>query len=211
MKFISKWFNRGAEFIVATMLAAMFLVFLVQIASRYSSKLAPSVPVGFISDFMAGIHPLGWTVEFLLVLWLWIVFFGNAFVVRDKDHVTFDILYLSAPKRVRKVMALTSAAAMVAAMAWAFLPTWDYIDWLKIRKAATLRNPIADWGIPGLDAKKIPLRTIFSIYGIFMVAVIARYTWRFIDILRKGPPDDEHELIDHDPKGVAIQHGDEAK
>ena len=97
------------------------------------------------------------------------------------------------------------------AMAWAFLPTWDYIDWLKIRKAATLRNPIADWGIPGLDAKKIPLRTIFSIYGIFMLAVIARYTWRFVDILRKGPPDDDHELIDHDPKGVAIQHGDEAK
>jgi len=210
MKFISKWFTRAAEFIAAAMLAAMFFVFLLQIATRYSSKLAPSIPIEFISNYMSTVEPLRWTVELLLILWLWIVFFGNAFIVRERDHVTFDIFYLSAPRRVRQFLGLFSAAAIVVVMAWAFLPTWDYIDWMKMRKATTIRNPFADWGIPGLDVKKIPLRTIFSIYGIFMLALIARYTWRFVDILRNGPPDQDHELVDHDKDAPAISHGDEA-
>ena len=45
MDTIIKWFTRGAEFIAATMLGAMFLTFLVQIFSRYALA-----------------TPLGWTV-----------------------------------------------------------------------------------------------------------------------------------------------------
>ena len=64
-------------------------------------------------------------------------------------------------------------------MGWALLPTWDYIDWMKIRKTTTVKNP--------LSGQKIPLRTIFSIYAIFMVALILRYGWRFVTVLRQGP------------------------
>ncbi len=39
------------------------------------------------------------------------MFFGNAFIVRDKDHVAFDIFYLMAPNRLRRVLALISVAA----------------------------------------------------------------------------------------------------
>jgi C4-dicarboxylate transporter DctQ subunit len=35
----------------------------------------------------------GWTLEFCLLLWVWMIFAGCAFVVRDEDHVTFDVLY----------------------------------------------------------------------------------------------------------------------
>ena len=157
-----KWFVRGAEFIAAAMLAAMFFTFLLQIFSRYVLQ-----------------TPFGWTLELCLTLWVWIVFFGNAFIVRERDHVTFDIFYLAAPRRVRQVLALVSAAGIAAGMIWALLPTWDYVDWMKIRKSATL---------------KIPLRTIFSIYAVFMVAVALRYIWRFVDVLRNGPPDDDHAL-----------------
>ena len=210
MKFISKWFSRITDFIAAAMLAAMFIVFLLQIATRYSSKLAPSIPIEFISSYLASVEPLRWTVELLLILWLWIVFFGCAFIVRERDHVTFDIIYLSVPRGVRQVLALISAAVVVIAMIWALPATWDYIDFMKLRKAATVRNPIADWGIPGLDKSKIPLRTIFSIYAVFMIALIARYAWRFVDVIRNGPPDNDHELVDHDETETAIQHGDEA-
>jgi C4-dicarboxylate transporter DctQ subunit len=142
------------------MLAAMFLTFLLQIFSRYVL-----------------LEPFGWTLELCLTLWIWIVFFGNAFVVNERDHVTFDIFYLAATRRVQRVLALISAAAIVAGMAWAILPTWDYIDWMKIRKSATL---------------KIPMRTVFSIYAVFMAAVAARYAWKFIQVLRKGPPEPPH-------------------
>lgn len=185
MNSISKWFIRGAEGVAATMLAAMFFTFLLQIFSRYVL-----------------VTPFGWTLEFCLILWVWIVFFGNAFLVREKDHVTFDIFYLVAPRGVQKVLALISAAAIVAGMVWSFLPTWDYIDWMKIRKTATVENPFTD--------KKIPLRTVFSIYAVFMIAVIVRYAWRFIDIQRHGPPGGEHEIPGHEHEAPSIQQGDEA-
>ncbi len=175
---LKKWFTHGSEFIAAGMLAAMFLTFLLQIFSRYVL-----------------LTPFGWTLELCLTLWIWLVFFGNAFVVRERDHVTFDIFYLMAPSRVRRVLALISAAAIAGGMIWAFLPTWDYIDWMKIRKSATL---------------KIPLRTVFSIYAIFMIAVAARYIWRFIDILRNGPPDSDHDIPGHEPELPAIRHGEDA-
>lgn len=180
-----KWFTRGSEFIAAMLLAAMFVTFLLQIFSRYVLE-----------------TPFGWTLELCLILWVWIVFFGNAFVVRERDHVTFDVLYLAMPRNVRQTLSLISAAAIIIGMGWALLPTWDYIDWMKIRKTTTVKNPVT--------GNKIPLRTIFSVYAIFMVAIIARAIWRFAQVLRHGPPDQDHDLLGHDPEPPAIQQGDEA-
>lgn len=174
---VISWFTRGAEFIAATMLAAMFLTFLLQIFSRYVLQ-----------------QPFGWTLELCLTLWVWIVFFGNAFIVRDRDHVTFDIFYLAGSRRVRQVLALVSAAAVATGMIWSLLPTLDYIDWMKMRKSATL---------------KIPLRDVFSIYAVFMVVVALRYLWRIVDVIRNGPPDDEHAIPGHEPEPPAIRHGDD--
>ena len=162
MNRIGTWLSRGAEFIVATLLAAMFLTFLLQIFARYVL-----------------LTPFGWTLELCLILWIWIVFFGCAFVVRHNEHVTFDIFYNAAPERLRRILALIICASIVIGMGWALLPTWDYIDWMKIRKTTTVKNP--------LSGQKIPLRTIFSIYAIFMVALILRYGWRFVTVLRQGP------------------------
>ncbi len=185
MKQILKYFSSGAEFIAATMLAAMFLTFLLQIFSRYVL-----------------LTPFGWTLELCLILWVWIVFFGCAFLTRERDHVTFDIFYLASPRRVRQAMALIACAAIVIGMAWALPATWDYIDWMKIRKTTTVKNPFT--------GAKIPIRTIFSIYAIFMVAVILRYAWRFVDVLRNGPPDEDHEIPGHEPDPPHIRHGDDA-
>jgi len=195
------WITRGAEFIAATMLAAMFVTFLIQIGSRYSSRLAPYIPIEGVSQAMTRIEPLGWTLELCLILWVWIVFFGNAFIVRERDHVTFDIFYLAAPRRVRQVLALVSAAAIVIAMVWSFLPTWDYIDWMKMRNTTTVREPFT--------GSKIPMRTILSVYAIFMIALILRYTWRFVTVLKDGPPDADHEIPGHEDEATALEHGDD--
>ena len=163
MHTISRWIRYSAEGIAATMLAAMFTTFLVQIFSRYVM-----------------LQPFGWTLELCLILWVWIVFFGCAFLVREQDHVTFDIFYLAAPRRIQQILSLLICMSMVIGMAWALLPTWDYIDWMKIRKTTTVENPFS--------GKKIPLRTIFSIYAVFMVALIMRYAWGFIKTIKDGPP-----------------------
>ena len=165
MRKIAGWFSNGVEFIAATMLAAMFVTFLLQIFSRYVLA-----------------SPFGWTLELCLILWVWIVFFGCAFLVKDVNHVTFDILYLAAPVKIQRFFALVSASAIFIGMAWAFLPTLDYIDWMKIRKTSTLENPFT--------GQKIPMRTIFSIYAVFMMAIIARYVWKFFKLVRRGTPDE---------------------
>jgi len=163
MKMALHWVRRVAEAITAAMLAAMFLTFLLQIFSRYVLA-----------------EPFGWTLELCLALWVWIVFFGCAFVVRDREHVSFDILYLAAPARARRVMALISAAVVAVGLLWSLLPTWDWIDFLRIKKSATL---------------KVPMRTLYSIYALFLVVVAARAIWSFVRILRSGAPEPELELL----------------
>jgi C4-dicarboxylate transporter DctQ subunit len=163
MKSIIGWLHKGAEGVAAAMLAAMFLTFILQIFSRYIL-----------------VQPFGWTLELCLTLWLWIVFWGNAFVVRNNDHVTFDVFYLSVPPGLRRVFALITAAVIAIGFAISLYPTWDYIDFLKIKKSATL---------------SIPLNQVFSIYAVFIIAVVVAYTFRFFSILRHGAPEDRRKTL----------------
>lgn len=162
MEALFRWFSRGVEGVAAAMLGALFLTFLLQIFSRYVM-----------------VQPFGWTLELCLVLWVWLVFWGNAFVVRDRDHVSFDILYLAVPAGPRKVMALISAAAIAIGLAWSFLPTWDWIAFLGIKKSPTL---------------KVPMRDIYAIYALFLIVVVLRAAWHFVHVLRHGAPDEAHEI-----------------
>ncbi len=156
MQNLLKKLNFITNSIAATLLVAIFFTFLLQIFSRY-----------FLLD------PFGWTLELCLTLWIWLVFFGNIFIVRERDHVIFNLLIESSPRKIQRIMALISAACIVIITAWAFLPTWEYVDWMAIRKSAVLR---------------IPLRTVFSIYIIFMIFLMLRYAYRFYDIYKNGYP-----------------------
>jgi len=159
---LKSWLLKGAEGVAAAMLAAMFFTFILQIFSRYVLA-----------------EPFGWTLELCLTLWIWIVFWGNAFIVRHDEHVTFDVLYHGVGPRTRRIFALLGSAAIVVGMAVSLYPTWDYIDFLKIKKSATLR---------------IPLRTIFSIYAIFIIAAVVTYGWRFLRIAIYGLSEEHPEL-----------------
>ena len=59
-------------------------------------------------------------------------------------------------------MSIISCLAIILILGWALLPTFDYIDWMKMRKTSTVRIPIT--------GEKIRLSYIFSIYGIFMIS-----------------------------------------
>mgnify|MGYP002852285070 FL=1 len=72
------------EAVSAGLLLALFLTFLVQIVARYLL-----------------LDPISWTLELSLILWIWIVFWGNAFIVNDRQHVKFDLIYLTSSVRLR--------------------------------------------------------------------------------------------------------------
>lgn len=186
MKTIFRWISRISDAIAATLLAVIFFTFLLQIATRYAPKIIDYFGLAETWPALGTIQPLGWTLELIAILWVWVIFFSCAFVVREWDHVKFDIIYLSVSRRMRTIFAIISAFAIVAGMLYALLPTLDYIDWMKIRKTSTVRNPFT--------GGKIPMRTIFSVYGAFMVVVAARYVWLAIDTFRNGPPKTELEM-----------------
>jgi len=158
---ILKRLRTFANFITATMLAVLFFTFLLQIFSRYILK-----------------APFGWTLELCLILWLWIVFFGCSFAVRDQDHVKFDIFYYATPKKVQLIFSIISAIGVIVIMGYSFLPTIDYIDWMKMRKTTTVK----------IFNNKIPLSYIFSVYGIFLLSVIIQYIWKLINLMKSGLP-----------------------
>ncbi|AXI47539.1 C4-dicarboxylate ABC transporter permease [Sulfitobacter sp. SK012] len=187
MRQVFKWLPRIAEAIAAFMLASIFLTFLLQIGSRYLPKVVDGLGLTKTLPMLAAVEPLGWTLELIGILWVWVIFFSCAFVVRERDHVRFDIVYLVVPRKVRRIFAMAAALAIVCGMIYAFLPTWDYIDWMRRRGTSTVRNPFS--------GDKIPLRSVFSIYAIFMIAIAIRYAWLFIDVWRNGPPKTELELI----------------
>ena len=159
---ILKRLRSFANFITATMLAVLFFTFLLQIFSRYILK-----------------APFGWTLELCLILWLWIVFFGCSFAVRDQDHVKFDIFYYATPKKVQLIFSIISAIGVIVIMGYSFLPTIDYIDWMKMRKTTTVK----------IFNNKIPLSYIFSVYGIFLLSVIIQYIWKLFYLMKSGLPD----------------------
>ena len=159
-----EWLGRRADDVAASLLAALFATFVVQIVARY---------------FLLPIYPtlnIGWTVELCLTLWLWSVFWGAAFCLREGDHVRFDMLYLSVGRRTRRMMAIVAALMIVAGLLMALPATWDYITFYKIKKSAVLR-----WR----------LDYVFSIYGVFAAVVILRYIWRAVALIRGRPLDEE--------------------
>jgi TRAP-type transport system periplasmic protein len=80
----ASWLRRRAENVAAAMLAVMFVAFVVQIVFRYFLNL-----------------PVGWTSELTLVMWLWLVLWGSAFVVREREAIRFDLLTAAVGKRAR--------------------------------------------------------------------------------------------------------------
>lgn len=186
MKTLQKWFTRGAEFIAAMALAAIFVTFLLGIFFRY-------VPF---------LEPIGWSVVLISLLWVWLIFFGAAFIVRETDHVTFDVFYLAVPRHVRKGLALLTAVLMIAAMVWSFPAVWDAIfgnRLMELKKIQTLRVPIT--------GGKIAVKWLFAPFVMMMVVVTLRYLWRIYTVLKYGPPATELEAIAsvEDAKGEAFR------
>ena len=153
--------RRGADYVAVGLLTAMFLSFLLQIFSRYVL-----------------VNPLGWTLEACLVTWLWLVFWSCAFLVRERDHVTLNILYLAAPARGRQVLALLASAALVAAFIVSIPATVDFVTFMKIESTSLLR---------------IRFDLLFAIYPIFLAAVAIRGITRIVRLLSPAWRDETNE------------------
>ena len=127
------------------MLAVMFAAFIIQIVFRY------------LLNF-----PIGWTQELTVVLWIWLVLWGAAFVIRENEEVRFDIIYGTASPRARRVMCVITAIALVALYGISLPAVVDYVAFMRVESSAYL---------------KVRFDLLFSIYVVFAIAIIFRYVW----------------------------------
>ncbi len=142
---LGAWLHARAENLLALMLAVMFAVFILQIVFRYVLNL-----------------PIGWTHEVSVIMWIWLILFGSAFVVSDSEEIRFDILYGAARGRVKRAMVAVTGLILVALFAISLPAVIDYITFMKVEKTAYL---------------KIRFDYLYSIYGIFALAMIVRQLW----------------------------------
>ena len=106
--------------------------------------------------------PMGWTSELTVIAWLWGVLWGAALVVREREEVRFDLLYGALGPRARRVAGICTGVAIVALYAMSLPATVDYVRFMKVERTAYL---------------KIRFDRLFSVYVLFVVAVIVRYVW----------------------------------
>ena len=151
------WLRRRAENVAAGLLAVMFIAFIVQIAFRY------------LFNF-----PIGWTSELTVVCWLWLVLWGSAFVLGEREEIRFDLLYGAAGRRTRIAMGIVFAAAVVILYGLSLEASFSYVSFMRVEKSSYLKIRM-DW--------------LFSIYLVFLVAVIGRYLWLLWQLVRGRDPE----------------------
>lgn len=93
-------------------------------------------------------------------MWLWLVLWGAAFVLRERDEIRFDVIHSLFGPRVRRGMTLVAALALVGLYGYSLPAVWDYVTFMKTQKSSYL---------------DIRFDRLFSIYPIFAIAVLIRY------------------------------------
>jgi C4-dicarboxylate transporter, DctQ subunit len=146
------WLRRRAENVAVAMLGVLFVAFIIQIVFRYFFN-----------------FPIGWTSELTVIMWLWLVLWGAAFVLKESEEIRFDLISGSVGRRMRIAVGIAAALAVLILYGASLPATWSYVTFMKVESTAYLKIRF-DW--------------LFSIYLVFAVAVMVRYLWILWHLMR---------------------------
>ena len=153
-----KWCQWAADAVGGLLFSTLFVVFIVQVVAR------------FVFD-----KPLPWTDELAVVLYIWVILWAAAFMVPEREHVVFDLVYHMAPPAVRRAMRITGHLMIGGLSAWALPASWDYIRFM------------AREGTPVLG---LPFMWVFLPFALLLMSLVARAVWQIAVIVRE-PEGDE--------------------
>lgn len=142
---VKAWLKKRAENVIVVLIAIMFISFLLQIAFRYLLN-----------------RPLGWTDEVTVLCWVWLVLWGAAFILSDKDEIRFDIVYGLVSERTRRAFTVISSLVLVVLFVVSLPASWNYVVFMKREKSAYLG---------------MRFDYLYSIYLIFAIACIVKHGW----------------------------------
>jgi C4-dicarboxylate transporter, DctQ subunit len=129
--------------------------------------------------------PVGWSSELSVITWLYMVLLGSAFWLKEGEEIRFDLVSNSVGPRTRRIIGALVAGATVVLFAMSLPATVSYVAFMKVESSSYL---------------KIRLDILFSIYVVFVVAVIVRYAWAVWTALRGETP----EEVDVTQKGYGL-------
>lgn len=119
--------------------------------------------------------PIGWTSELSVVTWLYMVLLGSAFWLKESEEIRFDLISGRLRPQGRRVVGLIVAVAAIVLFGMALPATVSYVGFMKVESSSYL---------------KIRLDILYSIYVVFAVAVIVRYLWAIVSLLRGEAPEE---------------------
>ncbi len=117
--------------------------------------------------------PIGWSSELSVIAWLWLVLWGAAVVVNESEEIRIDLLSGAVGPRTARAMEIVSGIAIVILYAASLPATLKYVAFMKVESSSYLH---------------IRFDLLFSIYVLFLVAVIVRYVRILWHLLRAGEP-----------------------
>lgn len=144
----------AAEGVASAMFAAVFVIFCAKIVGRYVEH-----------------ADLAWADEVLVILFIWIIFWTNAFVLDDRDHVRFDLVTHAVPPRVRRGMGIVRGVLFAGLFLYVAPGTIDYILFLWRERTPVLGLRL-DW--------------VYLCFGIFVLTVPLRSAWSVVSLCRPG-------------------------
>ena len=113
--------------------------------------------------------PLAWTDEAAVILYVWIILWASAFVVPEREHVVFDLLWNSVSQRARQVMQIVGNL-LIGGLALCGIPaSWDYVHFMQRE------------GTPVLG---VPFMWVFLPFVLLLVALVWRSVfaiWRAVN------------------------------
>jgi TRAP-type C4-dicarboxylate transport system permease small subunit len=143
-----------ASAIAAAIFALLFVTFIVQVAAR------------FLFD-----RPLAWSDELVVILYIAMVFWSAATLLKEREHVMFDLVYAALPPWGQRVMAL-AGVLLIGGLMGVLLPyAFDYVRFMH-------REPTAVLGVP--------FSVVFAPFLVFVLAVLLMYLRKGWRLLRTG-------------------------
>jgi TRAP-type C4-dicarboxylate transport system permease small subunit len=146
--------KQATNIVSSLMFGCVFAVFAYKIVMRY----------------VAG-DAVAWADEVSVVLFIWILFWGSAFVVEDHQQIKFDLVYRLLPESGRRTAAIIRLLIVGGLFLWGLPSVVDYILFLWRERTPVL----------GLR-----LDFVYSCFGLFVVVIVIRSAWTLVELVRPG-------------------------
>jgi TRAP-type C4-dicarboxylate transport system permease small subunit len=131
----------------------MFLFFNLQIFFRYVLN-----------------SPLQWTWEGTIIAYIWTILFAAGLATRNHAHVKFTLIYDRVSERTQTLFRVVGDLIIIGAFLLIVYPSYDYIDFMKIKKSAVF---------------KIPFNIIFFPFMVFTISTLGHKIYDVITDVRK--------------------------